>query len=142
MGFRFFRRMNIALGVRLNFSKSGISPSFGVRGARVTLGRSGIRRTVGIPGTGLFYTDVTGFGRKRSRKRKSRRPEPKPQHKLDLGFFERLFTPRSERAFVDGCKAYVGGGQRVDHRGFGCCSQHGATVGKQSRPCGKHRINS
>ncbi|KKM88473.1 hypothetical protein LCGC14_1258500 [marine sediment metagenome] len=69
MGFRFFRRMNIAPGVRLNFSKSGISPSFGVRGARVTLGRTGVRTTVGIPGTGLFYTEVAGSGRGRSRKR-------------------------------------------------------------------------
>jgi len=58
VGFRFFRRRKIAPGVRLNFSKMGIWPSFGVRGARVTLGRQGVRRTVGIPGTGLFYTEV------------------------------------------------------------------------------------
>lgn len=58
MGFRFFRRMKIAPGLRLNFSKTGISPSFGVRGARATLGRQGVRKTVGIPGTGLFYTEV------------------------------------------------------------------------------------
>jgi len=109
MGFRFFRRMNIAPGVRLNFSKSGISPSFGVRGARVTLGRTGVRTTVGIPGTGLFYTEVAGSGRGRSRKRTRPPPAPKPQHRLDLGFFERLLTPTVEWAFVDGCKEYVAG---------------------------------
>lgn len=39
-------------------------------------------------------------------------PPPEPQHKLDLGFFERLFTPKAERAFVDGCKAYVAGNKK------------------------------
>jgi len=108
MGFRFFRRMNIVPGLRLNFSKSGLSPSFGVRGARVTLGRQGVRRTVGIPGTGLFYTEVAKSGRGR-RQRSEPPPLPEPRHKLDLGFFERLFTPKPERAFVDGCRQYVAG---------------------------------
>lgn len=111
MGFRFFRRMNIAPGVRLNFSKSGISPSFGVRGARATFGRHGVRKTVGIPGTGLFYTEVSSAKGRRGRSggRAEPPPLPQPQHKLDLGFFGRLMTPKGERAFVDGCKAYVAG---------------------------------
>jgi len=117
MGFRFFRRMNIAPGIRLNFSKSGISPSFGVRGARITLGRSGVRKTVGIPGTGLFYTEVSGTGTRQGRRRRQATAPPPPQHKLDLGFFERLLTPKDEQAFVDGCKEYVAGraGQALPH---------------------------
>ena len=109
MGFRFFRRMNIAPGIRLNFSKSGISPSFGFRGARITLGRSGIRKTIGIPGTGLFYTEVSGSKARQDQRRRQAESPPPPQHKLDLGFFERLMTPKEERAFVDGCKEYVAG---------------------------------
>jgi len=109
MGFRFFRRMSIAPGVRLNFSKSSISPSFGVRGARVTIGRQGIRRTVGIPGTGLFYTEVDSTGTRRDRRRGQAETPPSPQHRLGLGFFERLLTPKDERAFVNGCKEYVAG---------------------------------
>jgi len=109
MGFRFFRRMNIAPGVRLNFSKSGISPSFGVRGARVTIGRKGVRRTVGIPGTGLFYTEVGSTRASRAGPRREDETPPAPRHKLDLGFFERLLTPKDKRAFVDGCKEYVAG---------------------------------
>jgi tetratricopeptide (TPR) repeat protein len=106
--------MKIAPGVRLNFSKTGVSPSFGMRGARVTLGRQGVRRTVGIPGTGLFYTEVGGAKGKRQG---SRGPAevpapPEPAHKLDLGFFGRLLISRGERAFVDGCKAYVAGHRR------------------------------
>ncbi len=115
MAFRFFRRLKIAPGVSLNLSKSGVSPSFGVPGARLTLGRDGVRRTVGIPGTGLFYTEVDGGsgGASGSRGRR-RRPAPAPpavpaRSKLDLGFFQRLLTPRSERSFVEGCKAQVTG---------------------------------
>jgi tetratricopeptide (TPR) repeat protein len=84
-----------------------------MRGANVTLGRQGVRKTVGIPGTGLFYTEVGNPGRSRRRSSTTRRaeppPPPEPEHKLDLGFFERLFTPKAERSFVDGCKAYVAG---------------------------------
>jgi len=46
--------------VRVNISRSGPSLTFGVRGAHVTVGGRGVRRTVGIPGTGAFYTDTTG----------------------------------------------------------------------------------
>ncbi len=110
MGFRFFRRMKIAPGISLNFSRSGISPSFGVRGARVTLGRRGIRQTVGIPGTGMFYTKVNGTGRRgRQAGPRSSTNTTQPPNGLDLGFFQRLVTPKDERAFVDGCREYVGG---------------------------------
>lgn len=60
MGLRFFRRKQLFPGVRLNLSKSGPSISLGVRGAHVTAGRRGVTRTVGIPGTGIFYTSRTG----------------------------------------------------------------------------------
>lgn len=110
MGFRFFRRVKIAPGLSLNFSKSGVSPSFGVRGARVTVGRSGTRKTVGIPGTGLYYTTVDRGGKRSSRSRaRNRAAPPAPTHNLDLNFFEKLTTPKSERVFVEGCKAYVAG---------------------------------
>lgn len=55
MGFRFGRSMRLIPGVRLNFSKSGVSASFGVRGASVTVGGRGTHLNLGIPGTGLSY---------------------------------------------------------------------------------------
>lgn len=58
MGLRFRRSVKIFPCVRLNFSRSGISTSVGVRGAHVTYGRNGTRTTVGIPGTGVSYTEV------------------------------------------------------------------------------------
>ena len=55
MGFRFQRRLTLFPGVRLNFSRNGISASFGPRGASVTVGPHGSSLNLGIPGTGLSY---------------------------------------------------------------------------------------
>ena len=60
MGFRFYRRVRLFPGVTVNLSRSGPSVSVGVRGAHLTLGRRGVTRTVGIPGTGIFYTSRAG----------------------------------------------------------------------------------
>jgi hypothetical protein len=56
--FRFQRRIKLFPGVHVNLSKSGISTTVGVRGAKVTLGHGQTRTTVGIPGTGISYTDI------------------------------------------------------------------------------------
>lgn len=54
MSLRFLRRVSILPGVRLNFSRSGVSTTIGVRGASVTLGgRNGPTANLGIPGSGL-----------------------------------------------------------------------------------------
>jgi hypothetical protein len=54
---RFFRRIRLVPGVRINLSKSGASLSVGRRGAWYTVGPRGTRTTVGMPGTGLFWTE-------------------------------------------------------------------------------------
>ena len=59
--FCFFRRVHIAPGLTVNLSKSGPSLSLGVRGAHVTLSSSGIRKTIGLPGSGCFYTSKQGW---------------------------------------------------------------------------------
>lgn len=58
MGVRY--RKSVKLGpVRVNLSKSGVSYSVGVKGARVTKRADGrVQTTVGVPGTGLYYTDT------------------------------------------------------------------------------------
>lgn len=61
MGFYFYRRLRIAPGLSINFSRSGPSLSVGVRGAHVTVGRRGVTRTIGVPGTGLFFRSRSGF---------------------------------------------------------------------------------
>ncbi len=59
--FRFYRRVHVFPGLSVNLSKSGPSLTMGVRGAHVTFGRTGIRKTVGIPGTGIYYTSQQGY---------------------------------------------------------------------------------
>jgi Protein of unknown function (DUF4236) len=44
--------------LRLNFSKS---ISAGARGAHITAGRKGVRETIGLPGSGLSYTEYTKY---------------------------------------------------------------------------------
>ncbi len=61
MAFRFQKRIKIAPGVRLNVSKSGVSTSLGGRGGTVNLSSKGVRTTVGIPGTGLSWSKLTGW---------------------------------------------------------------------------------
>lgn len=60
MPWRFRRTLKILPGFRLNVNKRGLSTSFGFRGFHITLGKQGIRRTVGLPGTGLSYTSTIG----------------------------------------------------------------------------------
>ena len=64
MGLRFRRTLKIAPGLRLNFNKNSVGLSIGPRGAKYTINSSG-RRTasVGIPGSGLYYTESVGGGK-------------------------------------------------------------------------------
>ena len=57
MGFRFSRRISLFKGLRLNLSKSGTSVSVGGRGGWLTFGKKGTRATVGIPGTGMSWSE-------------------------------------------------------------------------------------
>lgn len=58
MGLRFRKSIKIFPGVKLNFNKKSIGLSFGTRGARVSVNSDGRKTTsVGLPGTGLYWTD-------------------------------------------------------------------------------------
>ncbi len=60
MGLRFYRRVHLCPGLSVNLSRSGPSLTLGVRGAHVTLGRDRITKTIGLPGTGIFYASRQG----------------------------------------------------------------------------------
>lgn len=83
MSLRFWQRIRLAPGVTLNLSKSTASLSFGPRGAKYTVSPRGNRATLGLPGTGLFYT---------IQDRKGARAATPTRDKLSLGFFRRLVT--------------------------------------------------
>lgn len=57
MPLRFSRRFTLVPGLRVNLSRGGASLSVGHRGAWYSIGRRGGRATVGLPGTGLFWTE-------------------------------------------------------------------------------------
>src|SRR5437016_4223812 len=74
MGYtRFWRRKKIAPGMTLNLSKSGLSASFGRKGAHYTVGHGRRRATVGIPGTGVYYTS---YSKKHARRSGNRGKSP------------------------------------------------------------------
>ena len=56
MTLRFTRRVTLIPGLRVNFSKSGASLSIGHRGIWYTIGPKGRRATIGLPGSGLYWT--------------------------------------------------------------------------------------
>ena len=66
MGWSF--RRSISLGpFRINFSKSGISYSFGLAGFRTGVNSKGRKySSVSIPGTGLRYQKSHGSGKKKT----------------------------------------------------------------------------
>ena len=121
MSLRFWRRVRLGPGLTLNLSKFRGSLSFGPRGAKYTMGMSGQRGTVSLPGTGLFYTVRGRRGGAKSASASSRSsatradaptPAPPPipaRHQLNLGFLQRLTTPKNETALVEGLKALVQG---------------------------------
>ncbi|MBZ5752605.1 DUF4236 domain-containing protein [Metabacillus rhizolycopersici] len=64
MGLNFRKSFKVAPGVRVNVSKSGVGASFGGKGLRYSVNSRGQRRTtVGIPGSGLSYTNTSSSGR-------------------------------------------------------------------------------
>lgn len=62
MAWNYRRRVKLIPGVRLNFSKNGISTSIGFRGANITFGSKGTYLNTGIPGTGLYNRQKISSG--------------------------------------------------------------------------------
>lgn len=62
MGLRFRKSFRVLPGVKINLSKTGTSLSLGGRGASVNLGRKRVRTTVGLPGSGLSYSEDASYG--------------------------------------------------------------------------------
>ena len=62
MGWRFRKSIKLIPGVRLNLSKTGVSTSIGRPGATVNIRGRRVRDTVGIPGSGVSYSEETRIG--------------------------------------------------------------------------------
>jgi len=64
MGLNFRKSLSIGKLFRINFSKRGVGVSAGVKGARVSLNKDGIRETFSLPGTGLSWSERQTFRKK------------------------------------------------------------------------------
>lgn len=70
MGLRFRKSIKIAPGVKINLNKKSVSATVGTKGAHYTVNSKGKRTTsVGIPGTGISYTQTSGGGSKTTPKK-------------------------------------------------------------------------
>ena len=66
MGFKFRKSIKIAPGIKLNFNKKSTGVTFGGKGVKYTHNSKGKQtKSLGIPGTGLYYTTTTGGNTKK-----------------------------------------------------------------------------
>jgi len=65
MGLRIRKSIKLGKHLKINLSKSGVSLSGGVKGARMSINTKGVRRTsIGLVGTGIYYTKQKKIGAK------------------------------------------------------------------------------
>lgn len=94
MGFRIRRSFKIAPGVRMSVTPRGVGVSVGVRGAHLSANSRGqVRRSVGIPGTGLSYVSTSSTS-STSTTRRTVAPAQAPAQGLPK---PGLFAPRWEK---------------------------------------------
>jgi resuscitation-promoting factor RpfB len=103
VSFRYYKRIRLGKGINLNFSKTGVGISAGVPGARYSMHSSGRRvKTVGIPGTGLYYRKDTY-----TTKPGARVPPSAPA--LQVRSRPSPFMPRRDKAFVGAARSVASG---------------------------------
>jgi hypothetical protein len=81
MPIRFYRSFKILPGVRINVSKSGMSTTIGPRGFKFTFNKHGIRRTIDLPGTGLY---ATSYVSRNKDKDKEKDDQPARERRSDV----------------------------------------------------------
>lgn len=66
MGFRFSKSIGLGNGLNLNLGKNGVSLSKKIGNTTITAKQNGdIKGTIGIPKTGLSYSETIVKGKKR-----------------------------------------------------------------------------
>ncbi len=69
MGFRFRKNIKICKGLKVNINKNSISLTAGSKGAKYTVNSKGKKTaSVGVPGTGLYYTKSTSSSPSKNKK--------------------------------------------------------------------------
>ncbi len=112
MGLNFRKSISLCKGVRLNLSKSGPSLSFGKSGLRQSINLKGqSRTTVGIPGTGVYYTKTSNvknlFGDKDKKKKDPGAKGSKTQSKAAAAPAKEAIDVEANRKLVEEYEAAV-----------------------------------
>ena len=98
MGFRFRKSKNLG-PFRVTVSKSGVSTSFGGKGARITKTASGkVRTTPSVPGTGISYVTESGGGQKKKAKEAKRTRAAEAKTERQAAFAEAARNPAPAEA--------------------------------------------
>lgn len=127
MGIRYRKSIGLGGGVRLNLSKSGLGVSAGVPGLRYSVNSRGQRRrTVGIPGTGLYSVTTSGVGQRKSRG--GSRPAPAPVTLDARRILPKpgLFAGAADKRYHEGVLAYLAGDHAAAVRAFEAAIAAGA----------------
>ncbi len=83
MPIRFRRTMKIGPGVKINFSKGGMSTTVGPKGFHFTFSKRGIRRSVGIPGTGISEVDYIKKNETKAEKERKEESEERREERAE-----------------------------------------------------------
>jgi tetratricopeptide (TPR) repeat protein len=111
MSLRYRRSIKIAPGIKINLTKTGLGMTVGPRGNHYSVHSSGRHtRTVGLPGTGLYYQSVTGRGGQAQGSTGPRGAAPgRPRTVAEAIPRPGIFASHAEKAYHAGVLAQVAG---------------------------------
>lgn len=107
MGFVARKSFKVIPGVRMTVSKSGLSASAGVKGARMSVNSKGqVRRTVGVPGTGVYHTKRIASGARKGASPRQLQGRPAaPPAPVPAAVKPGLMAPKWEKALYKAIQA-------------------------------------
>ena len=118
MGLRFRRSVRIAPGIRLNLTKTGYGMTVGPRGYHYSVHSGGRRtRTIGLPGTGLYYQSTWSSGSRRTAPPTPRSPVSAPRA-----------TPIDPAAVIPGPGFLASAAEKAYHAGVLAYLRHDAST--------------
>ena len=82
MPIRFRKSFKIFPGVKVNFSKGGVSLSVGKPGATLNFSKHGVRQTIGLPGSGVSETSYLFKNDSKADKEQDKENDKNSQAKL------------------------------------------------------------
>lgn len=97
MPVRIRKSIKIFPGVKLNFSKGGVSFTVGTKGYHLNFSKRGVRQTVGLPGSGISETDYIVKNDAKSEKEKSAESKSKKDEEEPEKIAQRAENPLTAR---------------------------------------------